>query len=414
MPAPERQLSLADAARVIAAAARPAADDPGHLVGIELEWLVVEGDDPSHRVSLTHVDDELVTRSLPGRGRVTFEPGGQLELSTAPSRDLGAACSAASLDVEALARRLGRRGLELVGLGLDPVRPPERMVRGPRYDAMEAYFDGFGPPGRTMMCSTAAIQVNVGTDPDAALAWRAAHAVGPLLAAIFANSPFVTAKPRGWRSTRLATWLAIDASRTSPVGGADPVAAWVEYALAARVMLIRHRDDQYAVPRPGLTLREWIDGGSPLGWPDADDVGYHLTTLFPPVRPRGWLELRMIDALPDPWWRVAAAVVAVALHPAVARDFVPRCAPLADRWFDAARHGVSQPDFAIAARRLLAATTEIAPDIGADAETLDAINEFADRYPALGRTPADDRIDEWIGTGAFLPPPRPPRERSWT
>ena len=70
-------------------------------------------------------------------------------------------------------------------------------------------------------------------------------------------------------------------------------------------------DDRY-VPLGDTLLRarDWVEAGHPLGFPTADDLAYHLTTLFPPVRPKGWLELRMIDALPDPWWRVPVAVAA--------------------------------------------------------------------------------------------------------
>ena len=59
-----------------------------------------------------------------------------------------------------------------------------------------------------------------------------------------------------------------------------------------------------------LTFTRWILDGHALGYPTIDDLDYHLTTLFPPVRPRGWLEIRYLDALPAPWWRVAATIVA--------------------------------------------------------------------------------------------------------
>ena len=122
----------------------------------------------------------------------------------------------------------------------------------------------------------------------------------------------------------------MDPSRTGPVqrpdprprrlGSApDPVEEWLRYALDARVMMIRATPDRF-VPIDGplgsgqLTFAAWMQRGHELGWPTLDDFEYHLTTLFPPVRPRGWLELRMIDALPDPWWRVAAAVTTALLE----------------------------------------------------------------------------------------------------
>jgi glutamate--cysteine ligase len=159
-----------------------------------------------------------------------------------------------------------------------------------------------------------------------------------LLAASFASS----AAPGTWASQRLATWLCIDQGRTAPVRISDlPGEAWADYALGARVMFIRASEDGY-VPlgdRP-LVARDWVEAGHPLGWPTADDLAYHLTTLFPPVRPKGWLELRMIDALPDPWWRVPVAVAAAWIDDGELAESVGSGA---GRWWEAARRGLADP-----------------------------------------------------------------------
>ena len=83
---------------------------------------------------------------------------------------------------------------------------------------MESYFDASGDAGRTMMRSTAAIQVNLDLGPPDEIdaRWRLTHALGPVLAASFANSPFADGGPTGWRSTRLAVWHEIDPTRTVP------------------------------------------------------------------------------------------------------------------------------------------------------------------------------------------------------
>jgi glutamate--cysteine ligase len=417
MPAPTRQLSVADAFRLIEASAvgpiGVAAGD--RTLGVELEWLVMDPTDPAARVPLTAVDDELVTRSLPAQSRVTFEPGGQLEVSSRPETSVGRVCAAAADDVEALTRRLRRRGIALVGLGIDPLRTPERAVRSPRYDAMEAYFESYGPDGRRMMCSTAAVQVNVALG-DAGR-WERAHLAGPVLAAAFANSPIANGRPSGWRSARLATWLAMDPGRTAPVPGTDAGPAWARYALAAPVMLIRRGPDQYSpVRRSGrgpFSLARWITDGSPWGWPTDDDIAYHLTTLFPPIRPRGWLEVRMIDALPDPWWQAAVAVTAAAVDERIAGEVSGACRPAAGLWSEAARHGLSHPVLAAAAQRVVRAARAVLPDLGATSEVLGVVDEFTERYVAAGRSPADDRLDDWAGTGSCIPPERPPRERTW-
>jgi glutamate--cysteine ligase len=416
LPAPTRQLSVADVARHVAAAAVGPASRPRdeQLVGVELEWLVMTAGDAAARVPHARVDDELVTRSLPASGRVTFEPGGQLELSTRPLPGVGAACAAAEADTAALARRLGRRDIELVGLGFDPVRDAQRVVRSPRYDSMERYFDRHGPHGRRMMCSTAAIQVNValGAGADPAGRWQRCHAAAPVLAAAFANSPIVNGQASGWRSARLATWAAMDPTRTRPVGGTDPGSAWSAYALAARVMMVVRDDGVFAPLLSTPTLREWIEHGSPEGWPTLADVDYHLTTLFPPVRPRGWLEVRVIDALPDPWWRAAVAVTAAVADERAARDVAAACSLTGELGDEAARHGLSHPILAAAARRLFRIASGLLPDLGGDSVVASVVDEFEERYVLAGRSPADDRLDEWAGSGRCIPPNQPPRERS--
>ncbi|HZP28722.1 MAG TPA: glutamate-cysteine ligase family protein, partial [Acidimicrobiia bacterium] len=306
MPARTRVLDTDGARRFVAARGfEPAAAGPlAQRVGIEAEWLTVRLDADHRRAPLAAVRDAAsACQPLPAGSRVTFEPGGQIELSTRPLPGVRA-CDALATDAAALGKALAGAGIGLVAVGLDPGPEPEREVRSPRYDAMEAYFDLAGPAGRTMMRSTAAVQVNVDLGPDGDLPrrWRLAHHLGPVLAAAFANSPFAHGAPSGYRSTRLAVWRAIDPSRTRPVGaGSDGATgcrtAWADYALGAGVMLVRADAEHHVPVLDRLSFADWIERGHELGWPTLDDLDYHLTTLFPPVRPRGWLELRMIDGV---------------------------------------------------------------------------------------------------------------------
>ena len=125
---------------------------------------------------------------------------------------------------------------------------------------------------------------------------------GPTLVAAFANSP-----APGWKSARMGWWMAMDPQYT--VSPAD----WATQVLDAPVMLIRVADDDFRAMPATRSFRQWITDGHPLGFPTEDDLAYHVTTLFPPVRCRGWLELRMLDALPSPWWEVATAVTVAIL-----------------------------------------------------------------------------------------------------
>ncbi|MFD0630939.1 glutamate-cysteine ligase family protein [Catenulispora yoronensis] len=112
--------------------------------------------------------------------------------------------------------------------------------------------------------------------------------------------------------------------RAPPLDTPDPRAAYAHYALDAKLLCVRRPDGADWTAPPGLTFRDWITGGAlDPGEPRAptlDDLAYHLTTLFPPVRPRGHLELRVLDALPGDLWRVPTALVTALFHDARAFD----------------------------------------------------------------------------------------------
>jgi iron(II)-dependent oxidoreductase len=388
---------------------------PPRLVGLEAEWHIVDRRCPSAAVPLSRLRaavDPLAP--LPAGSTISFEPGGQLELSTFPAPGLSAACERLSTDLDRVSRSLADAGLDRDGRGLDPRRAPNRQVDSPRYAAMAAFFDTRGAPlGAQMMCSTASLQVNVATGTSTpghvavAERWRLAHALGPVLVAAFANSPLRAGRPTGWRSTRQAIWDALDPGRTRPPPPGDPVDAYARYALDAEVMLVR-RPHAAWVAAPGLTFRDWLTGRTPYGRPTEDDLAYHLTTLFPPVRPRGWLELRMIDAQPDDGWPVAAAVVTALLDDPLAADLARAAtAPVADRWPQAARQALTDRPLALAARTCFAAALDALARLGA-AALVPTVAAYADRYVARGRCPADDLLDP---LPTRTPMPLPPRHR---
>jgi glutamate--cysteine ligase len=416
MPAARRSLTTRDVRQLVDEQCFP--PSPSGRVGVEVEWLAVCHADPAQPVQ-----PELVGEAgaeLPAGSRLTFEPGGQVELSSPPLRGIGPACASIAADAAALSAGLADRGVGLIGLGLDPGPPRARCIDSPRYAAMEAYFDAQFPAGRTMMRSTAAVQVNVDLGPTAADAqqrWRRAHDAGPVLAAAFANSPLAAGVPSGWRSRRLAIWTDVDEGRTTAAGGngaLDPARQWTDYALAARVMLIRRDETRYVPILEPLPLADWITRGHELGYPTLDDVSYHFTTLFPPVRPRGWLEMRMIDSVPDPWWRAAVAVATTLVCDDTAADAAsPAIAATRGRWHDAARHGLGHPVFADAARSAFDAALQAMVRLGTDATTVLAVEAFVDRYVARGRCPADDRLDAWQDDETQIPEPDQFAEATW-
>jgi len=405
MPSPSRRLRLDDVDEHLRL--RGFSLEPPCRVGVEIELLSFPAIDASARLR----PDPLVRAleaggPLPGGSRVTCEPGGQLELSSPPHRHVADACGAAAADLAVARTTASGLGIVLRGLGADPLRPPRRVVDSPRYGAMEAYFEASGPAGRHMMCNTAALQVNVGLGPtpaDVARQWRLAHLLGPTLAAAFANSPLVEGRPSGFRSTRMAAWSAIDRTRSRPVDDGTPGPdAWAAYALNAQVMLVRADEQRFVPLTTPLSLRRWVTEGHELGWPTTDDIDYHLSTLFPPVRPRGWLELRMVDSLPDPWWQVPVAVVAALLGDPEAGEAAARAATgRADRWLDAARTGLTHPGLAARAEGCFDAALDALERLGA-ARLSGTVAAYADRWVRRGRSPADDLLDAWADTGAVL------------
>jgi glutamate--cysteine ligase len=413
VPSPEVTLTARNVRAVIDECFRPSFDG---RVGVEVEWLVVACDDPGRPVPFATVRDACTRVEPQLQGcRLTFEPGGQVELSSFAHVGVDAACRSVVRDTALLRNALAEHGLDLVGTGLDPLRAWRRVVDSQRYQAMERYFATEWPAGASMMCGTASLQVNldIGRSDQVTRRWELSHALGPTLAAAFANSPLQDGRPTGWRSTRLAVWFALDATRAAPVAlDVTPSAGWEQYVLDARVMLVRHAADAYEAMVEPLTFRSWMEGRSPLEFPTEDDLRYHLTTLFPPVRPRGWLELRMIDALPDPWWQVAVAVTTALLDDEEASDrarhAVKRTMGL---WQEAARHALQHPLLARSARDCFAAAIDALPRLGVHTATCDLVAEYRDRYTSRGRCPADDQLAEWTRNGV---PVTPAQMRPWS
>jgi len=378
---------------------------------------------------------------------LTTEPGGQLELSSQPADSLADLVRATSTDLTALRAVLAGDGLELAGIGLDPLRSPHRVLKLPRYTAMEAFFDRDGPWGRQMMCATASVQVclDAGDDSDGPDSyrqrWELLHAIGPVLVGAFANSPLRAGKPTGWVSSRQQVWAHMDPGRTRPPHlDGDPRADWAAYALDAQVMCVPGPESGDWSAPPGLTFRDWVRAGpgpagpantgtpdeegtsgeGPLRRPTAGDLEYHLSTLFPPVRPRGHFELRMIDAQPGDGWIVPLAVSSALLSDAPASEAARAAvAPLwagqrpgwpapagaeaeADGagpdgegpWALAARCGPADPVIGQASRECFTAAREALDRMAAPPAITDTVDAFIEEYVSKDRCPADDLLEE--------------------
>lgn len=386
---------------------------PPGAAGVEVERLVHDAVNPRLPVPVARVRGAMTASEglLPGGGVITFEPGGQLEISSACAADLPALITATRADLAVVEGLLTDAGLRFGGLALDHGRPPVRSLDHPRYAAMEQHFDRLGPAGRTMMCSTASLQVSLDAGFDgpgsagAGQRWTRLHNLLPVLVAMFANSPFLHGVPSRWHSNRQRIWLATDPTRTAAVPrDEDPRLAWARYALDALVLCIPSETASWTAPR-GLTMRNWLRGKGPRP-ATLDDLRYHLTTLFPPVRPRGFLEIRVIDAQAGSEWETVTAIVTALMDDERAADLAEEaCAPLAsltDPIRTAARDALADPVLASAALGCAEAALMALPRLGADAATRNRAEDFVDRYTARGLCPADDRLDRWQRTGSYF------------
>lgn len=391
---------------------------PPLLFGVELEWLLSRSSPavprqggppdpaPFGLADLTAALGSHTPRTLdplspalplPSGSLVTVEPGGQVELASPPLADLEALFVAVQADTLALHSRLLARDLVPVPLAADPTGAPRRLLDVPRYAAMERSFDRLGRHGRSMMCSTAAVQpsYDTGERVDLWRRWTVLHAVGPVLLAAFANSPSLHGRPTGWKSSRMRCWLALDPPRTAPpdLGAADPVAAYARRAMEARLLCVRSDVGPWDAPTD-VGFADWVGRmpSAPPRPPTTDDLDLHLSTLFPPVRPRGGhLEVRYLDAQAGWEWVVPVTVLAAVLSgPDILDRVLDACLPVADRWLSAARLGLSDPALAAASRTVFPLVLDALPAVLGAGALRRSVEDVLTRRALPGRCPADE------------------------
>jgi glutamate--cysteine ligase len=346
---------------------------PPELLGVELEWTVHHADDPRRPLDAAELAAALGPHAppavrpdsphiaLPAGSPLSVEPGGQVEISALPQRSLAELFTSVSTDTEYLATLLGQAGLVLGARGFDPYRTPQRVLRTPRYAAMEKAFEPMGPHGLSMMCSTAGLQfcVDVGEGASIAARWSALHVVGPAMVAAFANSPGPAGTGGNWASSRMWAVLGTDPARTRPEESTDdPVGSWARRVLDTPLLCVRRQHDCWDAP-PGVTFADWVNGAMAEP-PTVADLDYHLSTMFPPVRPHGYFEVRYLDAQPGANWLTPVSLLAALTANDRTIDAVlDACSPAGGRWLPAARDGLADP--------VIASTARAAIEIGAGA-----------------------------------------------
>ena len=324
-----------------------------------------------------------------GGGTIGFEPGGQIEFSTPPSRSATALLNRLRSVVVPLRAAAAYEGIELLSSGLDPHNGQAEapmLLDSKRYRRMAEHFATISPFGGVMMRQTAAIQVSLDFDDEPRSRWRLLNALTPYVTAIFASSPVYKGAHTGHQSFRAHTWRRLDPRRTGmPFDAARPAEAYLVFALAAAAILLP------AVGGSCLPFGEWLARANPT----LEEWETHLSTLFPEVRPRGHCEVRSADAV-DPAWYAAPIVflAGLAYDPHASRaalELAPRPDPsLLER---AGRDGLRDPVIARTAADLFELALTGCRGLGTafvHPSHLEEARAYFDRYTRRGRSPADD------------------------
>jgi glutamate--cysteine ligase len=193
----------------------------------------------------------------------------------------------------------------------------------------------------------------------------------------------------------------------------DPVEDWAAYVLGAEVMLLHAADGSCTPLERPVTFGDWVDRGLDGRRPTLEDLEYHCTTLFPPVRPRGWLEIRWLDALPAGLAELAvAAVAALLVDEEAGEQAEATCAQVSSEamWDVAAEHGPRHDGLAGAATGLLRIAADALERTGADPAWSTRLVDAAERWPAKGRCPADDLEARLAAAGGPADLADPPEE----
>jgi glutamate--cysteine ligase len=248
-----------------------------------------------------------------GGASISLEPGGQFELSGAPLEHLHQTCAEVGTHLAHLRDVAGKLGIAFLGLGFSPQWSLEEtpiMPKG-RYVIMRNYMPKVGRLGRQMMFRSCTVQTNLdfGSEADMRKKMRVSLALQPIATALFANSPFAEGRLNGFLSYRGHVWSDTDPDRTGMLPFAFEEGfgyeRYVDYALDVPMYFV-YRDGRY-IDASGQSFRDFLAGKLPAlpgELPNIKDWEDHLSTLFPEVRLKSYLEMRGADA--GPWSSLCA------------------------------------------------------------------------------------------------------------
>ncbi len=362
--------------------------------------------------------DNVIALSMDGAS-VSLEPGGQFELSGAALETLHQTCDEVHTHLAQVKDVAGEIGAGFIGLGFNPkwARADMPLMPKGRYGLMRRYMPTRGALGLDMMFRSCTVQVNLdfASEADMVKKFRVGLALQPIATALFANSPFTEGRPNGFLSFRSHVWTDTDPDRTGmlPFVFEDGFGfeAYAEHALDVPMYFV-YRGGRY-IDATGQSFRSFMDGELPAlpgERPTIRDWEDHLTTLFPEVRMKRFLEMRGADG--GPWARLCAlpALWVGLLYDGSAldaawdlvrdwtaderetlRNEVPRTA-LATRFGNRTVREIAAEVIAIAEAGLKARARQgtSAPD---ETEYLEALQLIVDR----GTTPAEELLERFHG-----------------
>ena len=244
---------------------------------------------------------------------ITLEPGGQLELSGAVLENIHQTCTEVNTHLKQVRAVSEPLGAAFLGMGFQPKWRLEDMEWMPkaRYRIMRKYMDKVGALGQDMMARTCTVQVNLdfGSEADMVQKFRTSLALQPVATALFANSPFTDGKPNGYLSYRSRVWEDTDPDRTGMLpfvfDGDMSFEKYTDYMLNVPMYFV-YRHGEY-INATGQSFRDFLGGKLPAlpgEQPTLKDWEDHLTTAFPEVRLKRFLEMRGADG--GPWARLCA------------------------------------------------------------------------------------------------------------
>jgi glutamate--cysteine ligase len=246
-------------------------------------------------------ENGFTTEISSGCGRITLEPGGQIELSGRPHHALAEIERDLTSYLTTLHTIGEQNGFVFLAAGFDPIRKIEEQnwIPKERYRLMKPYLRSHGARAWDMMTRTCAIQTNLdyADEFDLAKKFLAGNRLGPIVAAMFANSPFENGKPSGFKSTRYAIWLETDSDRSgiSPAAIGDfSVEQFVDYAVNVP-MFFAQRNHSY-VNLMGANFEQFLKGELQSLSPGLQDFTDHLTTIFTDARIKPHVEMRSADS----------------------------------------------------------------------------------------------------------------------